>query len=100
MLGEAGDGQIAAADKARHRVIRVLTVAQIEFGVERVAQMEAHHHLLGFQHLAEAAQIGLVAVGGCAVGQLVAELFGHPPPQFDRRRLIHAVGTAQTEERP
>jgi len=45
LFGEAGEREIAGAKKTGDRIVRVGTEAQIELGVERVAQMELHDYL-------------------------------------------------------
>ena len=93
---EAGQRQVAAAEEADLRVVRVLAVEQVELGVQRVPKEQLDAHLAAAELLGEPAQARLVGVGRDAEGELLAELLGETRLQPQRRRVVHAVlGCAQ-----
>ena len=76
MARQAGQRQIAAADKAGDGVVHIVAEQQIQLGVQRVRQKQLDHHLPRAQLPSQAAQPGFVLAGGNAQRDLLAQVGG------------------------
>ena len=102
LVGQAGEREIAGAEKAGDGVVGVGAEAEVELGVKRVAEKELHDNLARLELSGEAAKARFVVVGGRAEGELCAKLLGETPLQANDRLLADlvflrqkAVGEAQ-----
>ena len=74
LVGEAGQREIAGAEKSRYRIIRVGAETKVEFGVERVAKEELDDNFPCFELSREPPKSCFVCVVGCTDGELCAKL--------------------------
>jgi hypothetical protein len=95
LLGEAGEGEVAGAEEGGDGVVGVGAKAEVELGVERMAEEELHHELARLELGGEAAQARLVFVGRCAQGELGAELFGELALEADDELVADSVLVGQ-----
>ncbi len=72
---QPGKGQIAAAHKARDRVIEVRAKEQIELRMQWIPQVKLDHDLARAELCAQPPQPGLIRVRRHSHHELVAELF-------------------------
>ncbi len=91
LMGETGQGEIAAAQITDHRVHRVLPVQQIQLGVQQVAQIDLDHEPVGAQLGRELAERAFIRVGRHAESQLLPKFLGHAPLFADRGLVIEGV---------
>lgn len=81
LFGKTGEREVAGAEKAGDRIIRVSAEAQVELCMERVPEMELHDDLARLELRGQSAQARLVVVGRSANRELRAELLGQPSLQ-------------------
>ena len=99
LLGEAREGEIAAAEVADDRVDRVGAEQQVELGVQGVAQEELDDELAGSKLGGQPPQAGLVLVGWRAQSELLAELLGEAPLEADSGLEVDAFDPRQEAQR-
>ena len=91
LLGQAGEGEVAAAQVADLGVDRVLAEEQIELGVERVAEEQLDDELSGRDLRGQSAKSLFVFIGGNADHELVAKFLGELPLEGNGRCLVYLV---------
>ncbi len=100
LLGESGQGQIAAAEIAHNRIDRVPPKQQIQLGVQRVAQVHLDDQLARPELAGELPQGRLIGVGRHAEGQLIAEFLGDMALFADGGLIVESGVVFPGQQRP
>jgi len=91
LIGQAGEGEVAGAEKASDGVVGIGAEAEVKFGVKGVAEEELHDHLAGLELGRQAAETGFIVIGRGAESELGAKLFGETALQADDGLLADLV---------
>jgi hypothetical protein len=95
LMGKAGEGEIAGAEKPNNGIDWVLAEAEVEFGVKRMAKEKLHDDLPGFELSGQATKARLILVTGSAKGELCAEIYGQPALQADNNLIAYLLVVRQ-----
>src|SRR6266699_3965294 len=95
---QASKREVAAAQKAGDGVVRIGAIAQVQLGVQLVAQEQLHDQPSGPELRAQAAQPFVISVRGSADQQLFAEVLSDTCFEADDRRLINALTTLEAKD--
>jgi hypothetical protein len=91
LMGKAGKGEIAGAEKSDNGVDWILAEAEVEFRVKRMAKEKLHDDLPGFELSGQATKARLILVAGSAKGELCTEIYGQSALQADDNLIAHLL---------